>query len=123
MRPHRVVRLVDCGIAEGCCKDLNSALWDNPALTEPSLCSNELGDAGTHLVLQRLQPTCRIQELSLQNCCLREAGCGTLSSVLRSLPSLRELDLSYNQLGVAGLQLLSEGLLDPHCHTERSTAT
>lgn len=56
---------------------------------------------------------------SLQNCCLTEAGCGTLSSVLRSLPSLRELDLSYNQLGDAGLRLLCEGILDPQCHVER----
>nr|KAF6398556.1 ribonuclease/angiogenin inhibitor 1 [Molossus molossus] len=119
LQQSQVVRLVDCGITEGRCKDMSSALRDNTALTELSLCSNELGDAGTHLVLQGLQPTCRIQKLSLQNCCLSEAGCGALSSVLRSLPSLRELDLSYNQLGDAGLRLLCEGLLDPQCHVER----
>lgn len=56
---------------------------------------------------------------SLQSCNLSEAGCGALSSVLRSMPSLRELDLSYNQLKDAGLQLLCEGLLDPQCHMER----
>lgn len=119
MQQYQVVRLVDCGITEGRCKDMSSALRDNPTLTELSLSSNELGDAGTHLVLQGLQPTCKIQKLSLQNCCLTEIGCGTLSSVLRSLPSLCELDLSYNQLGDAGLRLLCEGLLDPQCHIER----
>lgn len=119
MQQYQVVRLVDCGVTEGRCKDVSSALRDNPALTELSLSSNELGDAGTHLVLQGLQPTCKIQKLSLQNCNLTEAGCGALSSVLRSLPSLRELDLSYNQLRDAGLQLLCEGLLDPQCHIER----
>ncbi|EPQ03363.1 Ribonuclease inhibitor [Myotis brandtii] len=119
MQQYQVVRLVDCGITEGRCKDVSSALRDNLALTELSLSSNELGDAGIHLVLQGLQPTCKIQKLSLQSCNLSEAGCGALSSVLRSLPSLRELDLSYNQLRDAGLQLLCEGLLDPQCHIER----
>lgn len=56
---------------------------------------------------------------SLQNCCLTEAGCGTLPDVLRSLPTLRELYLSYNPLGDAGLQLLCKGLLDPQCHIEK----
>lgn len=58
-----VCRLVDCGITEGRCKDVSAALRDNPALTELSLSSNELGDGGTRLVLQGLQPTCRIQKL------------------------------------------------------------
>lgn len=58
-----VRRLVDCGITEGRCKDVSSAIRDNPALTELSLSSNELGDAGTCLVLQGLQPTCKIQKL------------------------------------------------------------
>lgn len=56
---------------------------------------------------------------SLQNCCLTEAGCETLPDVLRSLPTLRELYLSYNPLGDAGLQLLCKGLLDPQCHIEK----
>ncbi|XP_036151472.1 ribonuclease inhibitor isoform X1 [Myotis myotis] len=116
---YQVVRLVDCGITEGRCKDVSSALRDNPALTELNLSSNELGDASTQLVLQSLHPACKIQKLSLQSCNLSEAGCGALSSVLRSMPSLRELDLSYNPLRDAGLQLLCEGLLDPQCHIER----
>lgn len=119
MQQHPVVRLVDCGVTEERCKDVGSALRDNTALTELSLSSNELGDAGTRLVLEGLQPTCKIQKLSLQNCNVTEAGCAALASVLRSLPCLRELDLSYNQLGDAGLQLLCEGLLDPQCHVER----
>ncbi|XP_054432803.1 ribonuclease inhibitor isoform X2 [Pteronotus mesoamericanus] len=120
MQQCQVVRLVDCGITEGRCRDVSSALQDNPALTELNLCSNELGDAGTALVLQGLQsPTCKIQKLSLQSCCLTEASGGALASVLRASPSLRELDLSYNPLGDAGLRLLCEGLLDPQCHVER----
>lgn len=56
---------------------------------------------------------------SLQNCSLTEAGCGVLPSTLRSLPTLRELHLSDNPLGDAGLRLLCEGLLDPQCHLEK----
>lgn len=43
---------------------MSSALQDNATLTELSLCSNELGDAGTHLLLQGLQsPTCKVRKL------------------------------------------------------------
>lgn len=38
--------------------------------------------------------------------------------MLRSLPTLRELQLSSNPLEDEGLQLLCEGLLDPECHLE-----
>lgn len=56
---------------------------------------------------------------SLQNCGLTEAGCRGLPATLRCLPTLRELYLSNNPLGDAGLQLLCDGLLDPECHVER----
>nr|XP_044995263.1 ribonuclease inhibitor [Jaculus jaculus]XP_044995268.1 ribonuclease inhibitor [Jaculus jaculus]XP_044995274.1 ribonuclease inhibitor [Jaculus jaculus]XP_044995283.1 ribonuclease inhibitor [Jaculus jaculus]XP_044995293.1 ribonuclease inhibitor [Jaculus jaculus]XP_044995302.1 ribonuclease inhibitor [Jaculus jaculus]XP_044995308.1 ribonuclease inhibitor [Jaculus jaculus] len=120
IQQYQVVRLDDCGLTEGRCKDISSAVQANPALTELSLRTNELGDGGVHLVLQGLQnSTCKIQKLSLQNCCLTEAGCGVLPGVLRSLPTLRELHLNDNPLGDAGLQLLCEGLLDPQCHLEK----
>ncbi|KAI5278572.1 ribonuclease inhibitor isoform X2 [Manis pentadactyla] len=120
IRQYEVVRLDDCGLTEVRCRDISSALQANPSLTELSLRANELGDAGVHLVLQGLQsPTCKIQKLSLQNCSLTEAGCGVLPRMLRSLPTLRELHLSDNPLGDAGLRLLCEGLLDPQCHLEK----
>uniref|UniRef100_K7DI92 Ribonuclease inhibitor n=1 Tax=Pan troglodytes TaxID=9598 RepID=K7DI92_PANTR len=116
----QVVRLDDCGLTEARCKDISSALRVNPALAELNLRSNELGDVGVHCVLQGLQsPSCKIQKLSLQNCCLTGAGCGVLSSTLRTLPTLQELHLSDNLLGDAGLQLLCEGLLDPQCRLEK----
>ncbi|KAM8814437.1 ribonuclease inhibitor isoform 1-T2 [Rhynchonycteris naso] len=119
MQKYEVVRLDDCGITEQRCRDISLALRDNPALTELSLYSNELGDTGVQLVLQGLQhPACKVQKLCLQNCSLTGAGCRTLPSVLRALPSLHTLDLSYNALGDAGLRLLCEGLLDPQCHLE-----
>ncbi|XP_036867448.2 ribonuclease inhibitor isoform X2 [Manis javanica] len=120
IRQYEVVRLDDCGLTEVRCRDISSALQANPSLTELSLRANELGDAGVHLVLQGLQsPTCKIQKLSLQNCSLTEAGCRVLPRMLRALPTLRELHLSDNPLGDAGLRLLCEGLLDPQCHLEK----
>uniref|UniRef100_A0A8C2UWU0 Ribonuclease inhibitor n=2 Tax=Chinchilla lanigera TaxID=34839 RepID=A0A8C2UWU0_CHILA len=120
IQQHQVVRLEFCDLTEGRCRDISSALWANPTLTELSLNHNELGDAGVHLVLQGLQsPTCKIQSLSLQYCGLTETGCGVLSSLLPSMPTLRELYLSGNSLGDGGLLLLSKGLQDAQCHLEK----
>ncbi|XP_029412680.1 ribonuclease inhibitor isoform X2 [Nannospalax galili] len=120
IQQYQVVRLEDCGLTEVRCKDISSVLQANPTLTELSLRTNELGNAGVHLVLQGLQnSTCKIQKLSLQNCGLTEAGCGVLTGPLRSLTTLRELHLNDNPLGDAGLQLLCKAFLDPQCHLER----
>ncbi|XP_043093997.1 NACHT, LRR and PYD domains-containing protein 3-like isoform X3 [Puntigrus tetrazona] len=56
------------------------------------------------------------------NCNITDEGCAALSSALRSNSShLRELDLSENILGNAGVKLLSKGLKDPHCKLEKLT--
>ena len=90
------------------------AIQANPAPTELSLRTNELGDAGVGLVLQDLQsPICKIQKLSLQNCSLMEPGCGVPPVLSRSLSTLRELHLNDNSLGNAGLKLLCGRLRDP----------
>ncbi|XP_004638005.1 ribonuclease inhibitor [Octodon degus] len=120
IQQHQVVRLEDCGLTEGRCRDLSAMLRASPTLTELCLSNNELGDAGVHLVLQGLQsPTCKIQSLSLPYCGLTETGCGVLPSVLPSMPTLRELRLSGNQLGDGGLRLLAEGLMGTQCHLEK----
>uniref|UniRef100_A0A7N6FF77 B30.2/SPRY domain-containing protein n=1 Tax=Anabas testudineus TaxID=64144 RepID=A0A7N6FF77_ANATE len=52
----------------------------------------------------------------LSRCNLSERSCEALSSVLSSQPSsLRELDLSNNDLRDSGVKLLSAGLDNPHC--------
>ncbi len=51
----------------------------------------------------------------LSGCMVTEEGCGYLSSALNSNPShLRELDLSYNNPGPSGVQLLKHRLEDPN---------
>ncbi len=55
----------------------------------------------------------------LGHCGVTDEGCAALSSALRSNPShLRELDLHYNNVGDAGLKMISALKDDPHYKLE-----
>ncbi|XP_044201155.1 NLR family CARD domain-containing protein 3-like, partial [Thunnus albacares] len=70
--------------------------------------------------LLRLLPVVKASKKSLlSGCNLSERSCAALSSVLSSQSSsLRELDMSNNNLKVSGVKLLSAGLESPHCTLE-----
>ncbi|XP_030211354.1 NLR family CARD domain-containing protein 3-like [Gadus morhua] len=70
--------------------------------------------------LLRLLPVVKASKTSLLNGChLSERCCEALASVLSSnSSSLRELDMSTNDLQDSGVKLLSAGLGSPHCTLE-----
>ncbi|XP_067259221.1 NLR family CARD domain-containing protein 3-like isoform X2 [Chanodichthys erythropterus] len=109
--------LAGCNLTGQSCEIVASALQSShSALRELDLSNNDLQDSGVKLLSDGLKsPKCQLEILWLSGCMVTEEGCGYLSSALSSNPShLRELDLSYNQPGQSGVQLLNHKLNDPN---------
>ncbi|XP_048018291.1 ribonuclease inhibitor-like isoform X1 [Megalobrama amblycephala] len=112
--------LYDCYITAEGCAALASALRSNSHLRELNLSKNNIGDKGLKLLSDgQKDPQCKLEKLNLSYCNITAEGCAALTSALRSNSHLREMNLSGNKIGGAGLMLLSDGLKDPHCKLEK----
>ncbi|XP_072720070.1 NACHT, LRR and PYD domains-containing protein 6 [Ciconia boyciana] len=116
----QTLRLWRCRLTEASCGALAAVLPASPSLTELHLGGNELGDGGVRRLSEGLRdPACRLQTLSLWHCRLTGACCKDLCAVLSTRQSLECLDLSENDLGDGGAQLLCETLGHPTCSLQR----
>uniref|UniRef100_A0A3B3WKI3 B30.2/SPRY domain-containing protein n=1 Tax=Poecilia mexicana TaxID=48701 RepID=A0A3B3WKI3_9TELE len=106
--------LSDCDLSERSCEALAPVIGDHlSSLRELDLSNNKLLDSGLKMLWSELES----QNLQLE--ALRLKSCESLASVLGSQSSsLRELDLSNNDLQDSGVKLLSDGLKSPHCKLE-----
>ncbi|PNJ42142.1 NLRP12 isoform 2 [Pongo abelii] len=112
----QMIQLRKCQLESGACQEMASVLSTNPHLVELDLTGNALEDLGLRLLCQGLRhPVCRLRTLWLKICHLTAAACEELASTLSVNQSLRELDLSLNELGDLGVLLLCEGLRHPTC--------
>ncbi|XP_041959919.1 NACHT, LRR and PYD domains-containing protein 12-like isoform X10 [Alosa sapidissima] len=117
--PHcklQTLRLADCKLTEKMCETVTSVLQSPNSLLQLDVSDSDLGDSGVQLLSKGLsRPHCKLQTLRLAECKLSERSCGIVATFLQSPNSLKELDLSHNDLQNSGVQLLSKGLSSPHC--------
>ncbi|XP_030275665.1 NLR family CARD domain-containing protein 3-like [Sparus aurata] len=113
------LRLTGCNLSERSSDVLSSVLSSkSSSLRKLDLSNNDLQDSGVKLLSAGLKsPHCKIKTLRLSLCNLSEGSCEALSSALSS-SSLRELDLSNNDLQDSGVKQLSAGLKSTHLKLE-----
>ncbi|CAM4659104.1 unnamed protein product [Leuciscus chuanchicus] len=117
----KILKLSDCSITEEGYKALASALRSNPShLIELDLRGNDPGQSGVKELDDLLQDqNCQLKTLRLRNCGLTEESCSALATVLRSNSSLKELDMSNNNLQDSGVKKLQNALENTNCTLER----
>ncbi|NXK14686.1 NAL12 protein, partial [Herpetotheres cachinnans] len=115
------VRFDRCQLTGACCGSLASVLSTKPTLMELDLAGNEdLRDGGVKLLCEGLRcGACQLQTLRLGCCNLTATGCKDLATVLGTMPSLVELDLSDNPLEDGGMQELCRALAGPNSSVQK----
>ncbi|KAF5892826.1 NACHT, LRR and PYD domains-containing protein 3-like isoform X1, partial [Clarias magur] len=117
----RKAQLAGCYLTVSSCETFTLALQlEKSPLRELDLRNNDLQDSGVKLLSEGLKSShCKLEILRLAICNLGEKACEYLASAFM-LPhsTLRELDVSNNDLRDAGVKLLSDGLKSSNCKLE-----
>uniref|UniRef100_A0AAX7VBA7 NACHT domain-containing protein n=1 Tax=Astatotilapia calliptera TaxID=8154 RepID=A0AAX7VBA7_ASTCA len=113
------LRLNNCNLTERSCEALSLSLKvEGCELRTLDLSNNNLQDSGVNLLIAGMESMhCKLEKLRSDTLFVK--SCGTMSSVLSlQFSSLREMDLSNNNLRDTGVKALSDGLRSPHCKLE-----
>uniref|UniRef100_A0A3B1IR88 NACHT domain-containing protein n=1 Tax=Astyanax mexicanus TaxID=7994 RepID=A0A3B1IR88_ASTMX len=108
-----------CNLTERSCSSLLNVLSsESSTLTLLNLSNNPIKDIGVEHLSEGLKSSkCKLEKLRINNDDLTEESCSALATVLTS-SSLRELDLSNNNLKNSGVKKLCEALKNPLCKLE-----
>ncbi|XP_063068377.1 NACHT, LRR and PYD domains-containing protein 3-like [Engraulis encrasicolus] len=119
IKASRSVTLMSCRLTEKSCSILASALSSESSVRELDLSENKRLDSGVTLLSEALgNPLCQLERLELCVCELTDKSCSALASALSSGSSLKQLDLSWNNLPDTGVTFLSAALGNPLCQLE-----
>uniref|UniRef100_A0A8C2G424 Uncharacterized protein n=1 Tax=Cyprinus carpio TaxID=7962 RepID=A0A8C2G424_CYPCA len=112
--------LNDCGLTDKSCPALATVLGSDTGLKELNMNNNNLQDLGVKLLCTGFKDiNCKLEILRLRDCGLTEESCSALATVLRSNSSLKELDMSNNNLQDSGMKKLQKGLENTKCTLEK----
>uniref|UniRef100_A0A672QY96 Uncharacterized protein n=1 Tax=Sinocyclocheilus grahami TaxID=75366 RepID=A0A672QY96_SINGR len=110
------LKLNNCKRTEKSCQVLATVLSSKTILKEMNLNNSHLLDSGVKEICEGLKnPVCELKILNLRKCGLTEKSCSALATVLRSNSSLKELDMSNNNLQDSGVKKLQTGLENTNC--------
>ncbi|XP_057181111.1 NACHT, LRR and PYD domains-containing protein 12-like isoform X3 [Triplophysa rosa] len=111
---NKVTKIIlnNCELTENQCSALAAVLSCKTLVKEMNLNNSRLMDSGLKHICDKLKnPQCHLQILKFSNCDLTEESCSALASALSlDSSSLKDLDLSNNDLQDSGIERLSEGL-------------
>ncbi|XP_076851920.1 NACHT, LRR and PYD domains-containing protein 3-like isoform X2 [Brachyhypopomus gauderio] len=114
-----ILRLSGCGLTEESCKSLTSVLQTENSLKELKINNNDLQDSGVEQLCAGLKSSnCKLEILRLSGCGLTEESCKSLTSVLQTENSLKELEMNNNDLKDSGVEQLCAGLKSSNCKLE-----
>ncbi|CDQ86378.1 unnamed protein product [Oncorhynchus mykiss] len=115
----QILKLSNCKLGLELSRALAVLLIDNPRhLRELDVSMNDLGDRGVKLLMDILKST-QIYKLELYCCQLTEKCCENMFGCLLNIPSLRELNLSNNNLKDEGVKMLCNAFGLPACQLEK----